>query len=133
MYEGLTPTQRAAIKTLRFAVAYGQSAGDIAKRWNIAEEEAEEYLQRFLVAFPHFQRWIKGLDMGIETTYTCDRCGHTQKTSNQMWEVGFAYRSRYGGSYTVKTPQWWCRGCLEHFGLLPAAPPEGPSTAGPNT
>jgi len=69
--------------------------------------------------------------MGVETTYTCDRCGHSQKTSDQMWEVGFAYRSRHGGSYTIQAPSWWCRGCLEHFDVLPATTPLDPPPTPP--
>lgn len=62
--------------------------------------------------------------MGVETKYTCDRCGHAQATDTQMWSVGFAYAhgltnlTTYGSSRSAHLPALWCRGCLERLGVL---------------
>lgn len=63
--------------------------------------------------------------MGIKTEYVCDNCGHTQNTSEQMWEVGIACRHLDG----VGAPGWerhavkqknalWCRECVLKAGIL---------------
>ena len=77
----------------------------------------------------------------IKTTYTCDRCGHTQETSNQMWCVRIEINtapaefdpviahlthidtSRLSAASIGKL---WCRECVEGFGHLPQSVPTTP-------
>ena len=64
----------------------------------------------------------------IKTTYTCDRCGHTRETGDQMWYVRvvisqFHASSRVSGASVEKL---WCRECVEGFGHLPQSVPTTP-------
>jgi len=73
--------------------------------------------------------------MGIKTTYTCDRCGHSQDTGSQMWHVGAGLSESSYGDQTWSEKKLWCRTCCEEFHLLkvPASistahvPPEKPT------
>ena len=80
--------------------------------------------------------------MSLLTTYTCDRCGHTQDTSDlkfengrpvkgsrQMWTIAIGYRSgvhsaqsfapgNYGTSHSTPLTANWCRECMEYMHLL---------------
>ena len=62
--------------------------------------------------------------MSVKTEYKCDRCGHTQEKSEQMWSVGVVLIHGAGSSYTgsmttMQKRQDWCRKCVEVYGLLP--------------
>ena len=62
--------------------------------------------------------------MGITTTYTCDKCGHSQTQSEQMWYIEIHVNSHYNvrsiaDSY-AKVKKLWCRKCVEALGFLPA-------------
>ena len=65
--------------------------------------------------------------MAVETKYVCDKCGHEQETSEQMWKIGISLKhidtpGRINYTKTVKNKQLWCRGCVEDkLGLLPTA------------
>jgi hypothetical protein len=66
--------------------------------------------------------------MSIVTTYTCDRCGHSQNDSDQMWNVVVSITHNVHsepGYYDGRHRVLWCRGCTEHFGLVPARRPAG--------
>ena len=57
----------------------------------------------------------------IVTTYTCDRCGHSQPTDDQMWTVIVGINS---GHYASQMPYkkreaLWCRTCVEKLHLMP--------------
>ena len=62
----------------------------------------------------------------IVTTYTCDKCGHSQErpgSPKQLWDVGIGIEvvgsSR---SYSTSPPLFhakiWCRDCVTKAGLL---------------
>ena len=63
----------------------------------------------------------------IVTTYTCDKCKHSQEDSNkprQLWEIGILLREKKEGSYSQysqapKATHLWCRSCVQKLGLLP--------------
>jgi len=59
--------------------------------------------------------------MGIKTTYTCDRCGHTQDNDKQMWKllVSLAHHGNEHNYSTTKQEVLWCRSCVEKYGFLP--------------
>lgn len=62
--------------------------------------------------------------MGAKTTFTCDRCGHTQDNDDQMWSVGLVYihgnrQLAYGGgSNSVYKAAMWCRECMQAMKVL---------------
>ena len=59
----------------------------------------------------------------ILTTYTCDRCGHAQEKSEQMWQIGVACihasPSQFAYSGAPMHQQLWCRKCVEALGVIP--------------
>lgn len=62
--------------------------------------------------------------MGVATKYVCDKCGHTQDTSVQMWEVGITRRSLDSPSMNAAAArqppkQLWCRECMVLAHILP--------------
>lgn len=64
--------------------------------------------------------------MAIVTTYTCDKCGHSQKTDEQMWHIGVAVSHRQSlRDTTPAVTALWCRACVVNIGLFPTAAPAG--------
>lgn len=59
--------------------------------------------------------------MAIKTTWTCDRCGHTQDNDDQMWNVGIAVNAVRVPLSVNQHKQLWCRKCVVGIGLLPPA------------
>ena len=60
----------------------------------------------------------------IVTTYTCDKCKHSQTEKDkprQLWSVGITLatvlRAPYSSTNPVHTAQW-CRECLISFGIM---------------
>ena len=67
----------------------------------------------------------------IVTTYTCDKCGHEQTETDQMWKIGvtLSYLGSPKSSYDhPKAEQLWCRNCVEELGFLERHPDEEPVT-----
>ena len=66
----------------------------------------------------------------ITTIYECDRCGHKQDNSEQMWEVVFGFKRCGDGGDSItfhrRKTALWCRKCLEelHFIQDPEKPHE---------
>lgn len=59
--------------------------------------------------------------MGIETKYSCDKCGHSQPTASQMWHICIGYgslESNHAPAYYETHQQMWCRNCMENQGIL---------------
>ena len=60
--------------------------------------------------------------MSIRTTYTCDRCNHSQPTNEQIWNV--AVSVWHDGHSEPKLyelhpkSEMWCRKCVEELGIL---------------
>lgn len=61
----------------------------------------------------------------ITTTYSCDRCGHSQPDSEQMWSLGIMLEHRqftpYWAGKAAAVQVLWCRKCVESICLLKAA------------
>ena len=63
----------------------------------------------------------------IVTTYTCDKCGHSQErpqSPKQLWDVGIGIEALGTGSYhsissRLAHKQIWCRSCIIKSGLFP--------------
>lgn len=76
--------------------------------------------------------------MTIVTTYTCDKCNHSQvdpKEPRQMWVIGITIKERtlgYSPSFSSSTPRKsadWCRKCVQSLGLLPQEKTKSPTPA----
>lgn len=71
----------------------------------------------------------------IVTTYTCDKCGHSQNDDAQMWNIAVDLwtrgvpRSR--SSYPPDSAELWCRKCV--VGVLGklSSGPDGPPKPDP--
>ena len=62
----------------------------------------------------------------IVTTYTCDKCGHEQIGSDQMWNIGisvtvYSRTPQYSHSREPLKGELWCRPCVVKLGLLPTS------------
>jgi hypothetical protein len=57
----------------------------------------------------------------IVTTYSCDRCGHSQTTDDQMWGIS-VHLSHNGTTHVPQHKQLWCRKCVEVVGIFPPRP-----------
>lgn len=55
--------------------------------------------------------------MPVNTTYVCDRCGHTQTKDEQMWNVGIFYGHVHNTS-EMKKPSLWCRKCCDELQII---------------
>lgn len=76
----------------------------------------------------------------ITTTFTCDRCGHSQATAEQMWDVRVEYCLRsthmtYGYRWSKAREAMWCQPCMEAMKLLGTGekPPADEKPAPPPT
>ena len=68
----------------------------------------------------------------IVTTYTCDKCSHSQETYEQMWDIGIMVNHRanptsYGRFNATAKQALWCRKCIIELGLLPAKKGDEPT------
>lgn len=64
---------------------------------------------------------MRGLNTGVETKWVCDRCGHTQPTNEQMWNVAVAAKSIDSSAWSYQSSAMWCRNCMIRIGVLPPA------------
>lgn len=75
--------------------------------------------------------------MSITTTYTCDKCGASQGTYTQMWEIKVAfyhYGNRPEYSDGLQPKALWCRKCVEPYPFLLGRPRlEGDTSPPPPT
>lgn len=62
----------------------------------------------------------------IVTTYTCDKCKHSQSDKEkpmQLWEIGIGIspmeKNRYAYSRELSHKKLWCRDCVVKAGILP--------------
>ena len=56
----------------------------------------------------------------IITTFTCDRCGHSQDKEYGMWNVGICvvnYPQQFH-PYCIRSAQLWCRACCDKFQII---------------
>ena len=59
--------------------------------------------------------------MGITTTWTCDKCKHSQNTKEKMFHV-LLYVQIDNVVSTINAPRLealWCRRCVESVSILP--------------
>src|SRR3984885_3227979 len=57
--EQIDPGMRSKSKMINYGIVYGLSAWGVAERLDIPQEEAEEFIQRYMSGFPAVARWIE--------------------------------------------------------------------------
>lgn len=62
--------------------------------------------------------------MGIDVTYSCDRCKAVVKELGDLWRVegrtaNLALIQQYNSNPDKKAEALWCRPCVESVGWLP--------------
>ncbi len=57
--EQIDPGMRSKAKMINYGIVYGLSAWGMADRLDIPQEEADEFIQRYLAGFPAVARWIE--------------------------------------------------------------------------
>jgi hypothetical protein len=76
----------------------------------------------------------------IVTTYTCDRCGHSQDEGaenrhnpggfRQMWDVSIELRS-YTARFVPDRKRLWCQDCCDELRLFESMRDQKPETPPP--
>lgn len=68
----------------------------------------------------------------IVTTYTCDRCGHSQTTKDNMWEIKLNFNNLGASVYGVHGyNKLWCKACCQLFPQLLMETPKNPEPSTP--
>ena len=73
--EQLDVGMRSKAKMVNYGIVYGLSAYGLADRLQIPQEEAQEFIDRYLERFPAVAQFMKdAVDAGRASTATCRRC-----------------------------------------------------------
>jgi DNA polymerase-1 len=93
---GVTPDQidpgmRSKSKMINYGIVYGLSAWGMADRLDIPQEEADEFIQRYLAGFPAVARWIEDtITQGTEHGYVSTLFGRRRQVPElraRRWEL----------------------------------------------
>jgi len=93
---GVTPDQidpgmRSKAKMINYGIVYGLSAWGMADRLDIPQEEADEFIQRYLSGFPAVARWIEEtIAEGTEHGYVSTLFGRRRQVPElraRRWEL----------------------------------------------
>jgi DNA polymerase-1 len=93
---GVTPDQidpgmRSQAKMINYGIVYGLSAWGMADRLDMPQEEAEEFIQRYLAGFPAVARWIEEtITQGTEHGYVSTLFGRRRQVPElraRRWEL----------------------------------------------
>jgi DNA polymerase-1 len=93
---GVTPDQidpgmRSKSKMINYGIVYGLSAWGMADRLDIPQEEAEEFIQRYMAGFPAVARWIEEtITQGTEHGYVSTLFGRRRQVPElraRRWEL----------------------------------------------
>ena len=105
---GVTPDQidpgmRSKAKMINYGIVYGLSAWGMADRLDIPQEEAEEFIQRYLAGFPAVAKFIEDtIAQGTEHGYVSTLFGRRRQVPElraRRWELrapGRAVRGQHG-------------------------------------
>ena len=72
--EQIDPGMRSKAKMINYGIVYGLSAWGMADRLDIPQEEADEFIQRYLAGFPAVARWIEDTITQGPSTATSRLC-----------------------------------------------------------
>jgi DNA polymerase-1 len=93
---GVTPDQidpgmRSKAKMINYGIVYGLSAWGMADRLDIPQEEADEFIQRYLAGFPAVARFIEEtIEQGTEHGYVSTLFGRRRQVPElraRRWEL----------------------------------------------
>ncbi len=130
---GVTPDQidpgmRSKSKMINYGIVYGLSAWGMADRLDIPQEEAEEFIQRYLAGFPAVARFIEDtITQGTEHGYVSTLFGRRRQVPElraRRWELRrqgerFAVNMVIQGTAAdiIKVAMVRCEQALEQAGL----------------
>jgi DNA polymerase-1 len=89
--EQIDPGMRSKSKMINYGIVYGLSAWGMADRLDIPQEEAEEFIQRYMAGFPAVARWIEEtITQGTEDGYVSTLFGRRRQVPElraRRWEL----------------------------------------------
>jgi DNA polymerase I len=89
--EQIDPGMRSKAKMINYGIVYGLSAWGMADRLDIPQEEADEFIQRYLAGFPAVARWIEEtIVQGTEHGYVSTLFGRRRQVPElraRRWEL----------------------------------------------
>src|SRR5207302_3286987 len=107
----IDPGMRSKSKMINYGIVYGLSAWGMADRLDIPQEEAEEFIQRYMAGFPAVARWIEEtITQGTEHGYVSTLFGRRGRGPGRG--AGRWGRGRQGGG---SGSTWWVRGRRPDF------------------
>jgi DNA polymerase-1 len=87
----IDPGMRSKAKMINYGIVYGLSAWGMADRLDIPQEEADEFIQRYLAGFPAVARWIGDtIAQGTEHGYVSTLFGRRRQVPElraRRWEM----------------------------------------------
>jgi DNA polymerase-1 len=89
--EQIDPGMRSKSKMINYGIVYGLSAWGMADRLDIPQDEAEEFIQRYMSGFPAVARWIEEtIEQGTEHGYVSTLFGRRRQVPElraRRWEL----------------------------------------------
>jgi DNA polymerase-1 len=87
----IDPGMRSKSKMINYGIVYGLSAWGMADRLDIPQEEADEFIQRYLAGFPKVGQWInQTIEQGTEDGYVSTLFGRRRQVPElraRRWEL----------------------------------------------
>jgi DNA polymerase-1 len=119
---------RSKSKMINYGIVYGLSAWGMADRLDIPQEEADEFIQRYLAGFPAVARWIsETIEQGTVHGYVSTLFGRRRQVPelrSRRWEMRrqgerFAVNMVIQGTAAdiMKVAMVRCDGALKQAGL----------------
>jgi DNA polymerase I len=126
--EQIDPGMRSKAKMINYGIVYGLSAWGMADRLDIPQEEADEFIQRYLAGFPAVARFIEEtIAQGTEHGYVSTLFGRRRQVPElraRRWELRkqgerFAVNMVIQGTAAdiMKVAMVRCDGALKQAGL----------------
>jgi DNA polymerase I len=89
--EQIDPGMRSKAKMINYGIVYGLSAWGMADRLDIPQEEADEFIQRYMAGFPAVARWIEEtITQGTEHGYVSTLFGRRRQVPElraRRWDL----------------------------------------------
>ncbi|HEY2161938.1 MAG TPA: DNA polymerase I [Solirubrobacteraceae bacterium] len=87
----IDPGMRSKAKMINYGIVYGLSAWGMADRLDIPQEEADEFIKRYLAGFPAVARWIEQtIEEGTDKGYVSTLFGRRRQVPelrSRRWEM----------------------------------------------
>jgi DNA polymerase-1 len=89
--DAITPAMRSKSKMINYGIVYGLSAYGMADRLDIPQEEADEFIQRYMAGFPAVARFIEEtIEQGTEHGYVSTLFGRRRQVPElraRRWDL----------------------------------------------